>query len=124
MASTKRSTTPCSCNRNSERKVLARSPRSAYYPGMTKNSPDSAELQKTYWRSRRGMLELDLLLVPFTVEAYADLAPADQSLYRQLLGCEDQDLHSWLMRRESAESYQPIIDRILAHNSVRSGPAD
>ncbi len=91
---------------------------------MAQDSRLSTELQKIYWRSRRGMLELDLLLAPFTLEAYAGLSAEDQSRYRQLLDCEDQDLFAWLMRRETAAGRQPIIDRILAHNSARSERAD
>ena len=91
---------------------------------MAQNSRTPGDLQKIYWRSRRGMLELDLLLVPFTLAAYAGLSPADQLRYRQLLECEDQDLFAWLMRREAAADRQPLIDRILAHNSARSEKAD
>lgn len=91
---------------------------------MAEDSQLSGELRKIYWRSRRGMLELDLLLAPFTLEAYAGLSNADQSRYRQLLEREDQDLFAWLMRREPAADWQPIIDRILAHNSARSEKAD
>ena len=91
---------------------------------MAQDSRLSTELQKIYWRSRRGMLELDLLLVPFTLEVYAGLSAEDQTRYRQLLESEDQDLFAWLMRREKAAGWQPIIDRILAHNTARSGQAD
>lgn len=91
---------------------------------MAQDSRLSGDLQKVYWRSRRGMLELDLLLAPFTLEAYPGLPPADQFLYRQLLECEDQELFAWLMRRESAADRQPLIDRILAHNSARSEKTD
>lgn len=91
---------------------------------MSEDSDVTIKLQKIYWRSRRGMLELDLLLGPFTLEAYTDLGAGDQLLYRQLLSCEDQDLYAWLMRREDAADYQPIIDMILAHNSANSGESD
>ncbi|MXX07591.1 MAG: succinate dehydrogenase assembly factor 2 [Gammaproteobacteria bacterium] len=91
---------------------------------MALDSRIPGDLQKIYWRSRRGMLELDLLLVPFTLEAYADLSPADQLRYRQLLECEDQDLFAWLIRREPAANRQALIDSILAHNSARSEKAD
>lgn len=91
---------------------------------MTQESRLPGNLQKVYWRSRRGMLELDLLLAPFTLEVYPDLSPADQLQYRQLLECEDQDLFAWLMRREAATDRQPLVDRILAHNAARSGKVD
>ena len=61
----------------------------------------SAEVEKKrlYWHSRRGMLELDVLLVPFLEEVYSDLPADDQARYRQLLECEDQDMFGWFMQR-------------------------
>lgn len=55
------------------------------------------------WASRRGMLELDLLLQPFVEHIYATIAPHDQLLYQQLLECEDQDLFAWLLHRQEPE---------------------
>ncbi len=91
---------------------------------MTEEGAPASEARKIYWRSRRGMRELDLLLVPFALQAYAGLSPADQSQYRQLLECEDQDLYAWLMRREPAAARQAIIDRILAHNAAQAEQVD
>ena len=74
--------------------------------------------QKIFWHSRRGMLELDLLLVPFTHEVSDDLTSDEQLLYRGLLQLEDQDIYALLMRSDHPESlkYQPITSKILAHN--------
>jgi antitoxin CptB len=74
---------------------------------------------KIYWHSRRGMLELDLLLMPFAREVYETLPAKDQLLYTELLEEEDQDLWSWLMERAepSRPEFKTIISQILAHNS-------
>ncbi len=74
--------------------------------------------QKIYWHSRRGMLELDLLLVPFATEAFESLSPQDQLLYSDLLEQEDQDLFTWLMGRvdPAEERFASIIEKILAHS--------
>ena len=74
--------------------------------------------QKIFWHSRRGMLELDLLLVPFTHEVFDDLTNDEQLLYRGLLQLEDQDIYALLMRSDNPESgkYKPITSKILAHN--------
>ena len=74
--------------------------------------------QKIFWHSRRGMLELDLLLVPFTRDVFDDLSSDEQLLYRGLLQHEDQDLYALLMRSDHPESakYRPITSKILAHN--------
>ncbi len=60
------------------------------------------DYKKLAWHSRRGMLELDLLLLPFVQEHLQQQDMADQLLYRQLLDHEDQDLFVWLVQREPA----------------------
>ncbi|MBD1553714.1 succinate dehydrogenase assembly factor 2 [Pseudomonas typographi] len=72
---------------------------------------DSVELNRLYWHSRRGMLELDVLLVPFVQEVYASLNEADREVYRRLLECEDQDLFVWFMERGEAED--PELQRMV-----------
>lgn len=54
------------------------------------------------WASRRGMLELDLLLTTFVERGYARAGAADQARFERLLACEDQDLFGWLMGRTEA----------------------
>ena len=88
-----------------------------------KQTDDAAKLQRLYWSSRRGMLELDLLLVPFTLEACPALPVKQQNLYRELLSNEDQDLFAWLVKREPAGAWQPLIDRVLAHNAAKKAKA-
>ena len=72
-----------------------------------------------FWHSRRGMLELDLLLVPFARQVFELLSHQDQMLYSELLEEEDQDLFTWLMQRSPPNDprFVPIIRQILAHNS-------
>lgn len=79
------------------------------------------ELNRLFWHSRRGMLELDELLVPFVREAYAGLADEDKQRYVKLLSCEDQDLFGWFMRRNQPEDedLQKIIDIVLEHSRTR-----
>jgi len=78
--------------------------------------------QRVWWHSRRGMLELDLLLMPFTSEVFDTLDPEDQARYQQLLAQEDQDLWNWMVDRDKPDDVglQMIINRILAHNEARS----
>jgi antitoxin CptB len=72
---------------------------------------------EVFWHSRRGMLELDLLLVPFVKTQFDFLSPEDQLLYIDFLKQEDQDLFAWLIRREipGEPRFNLIIDKILAH---------
>jgi len=51
--------------------------------------------QRVRWHSRRGMLELDLWLVPFADKHFQALPEADQDAYVKLLETEDQDLLAW-----------------------------
>jgi antitoxin CptB len=70
---------------------------------------DDTEYNRLCWHSRRGMLELDLMLEPFVKQRFRELEPADRESYRRLLECEDQDLYSWFLGR-----VQPP-DEELAH---------
>jgi antitoxin CptB len=72
---------------------------------------EDVELNRLYWHSRRGMLELDVLLVPFVKEVYSTLNAEDRDLYRRLLTCEDQDMFGWFMQR--AESEDPELQRMV-----------
>lgn len=74
------------------------------------------EHKRLYWHSRRGMLELDVLLLGFLEDAYPHLAPKDQASYRKLLDCEDNVLFSWLMRTSvpAEPDLARIVDLILA----------
>lgn len=74
------------------------------------------EKSRIFWASRRGMLELDLILQPFAENIYPTLAEADQRCYEDLLACEDQDLFSWLLRSTKPEDARisGIVDCILA----------
>ncbi len=76
------------------------------------------ELKKMWWHSRRGMLELDLLLLPFATDKLAGLEEGQQKIYQRLLEQEDQDLFSWLIEKEMApdEELKQMVQQILANN--------
>ena len=63
------------------------------------------------WASRRGMLELDLILSPFLENVYDSLTEDDQLRFEVLLECEDQTLFMWFMQRE--QPADPNMQRIL-----------
>jgi antitoxin CptB len=87
----------------------------SHYNSAMELEPD-AEYNRLCWHSRRGMLELDLVLGPFVRQHYPILSAADQARYKRLLRCEDQDLFAWLMGRESPpdEELAVIVEKILA----------
>ena len=59
--------------------------------------------KRLIWASRRGMLELDLVLQPFVENIFPTLDDTDQRLYEKLLEEEDQELFNWFMRREDPQ---------------------
>jgi len=63
------------------------------------------------WASRRGMLELDLILAPFVENVYDSLTEDDQLRFEVLLECEDQTLFMWFMQRD--QPTDPNMQRIL-----------
>lgn len=58
---------------------------------------------RLFWASRRGMLELDLVLMPFLEKIYPTLEQEDKERYWRLLESEDQDMFGWFLRRENPE---------------------
>jgi antitoxin CptB len=74
-----------------------------------------AELNQLRWRSRRGMLELDLLLLPFFEEVFESLAPARQQSFVRLLEQDDPDLLLWFSQKGVSEdpALQDLVDMIL-----------
>ena len=74
------------------------------------------DYNRIIWASRRGMLELDLVLEPFVRDAYRDLSSEDQARYRALLECEDQELFGWFLGRQRPQDAElaKIVDTVLA----------
>jgi antitoxin CptB len=85
-------------------------------PSMSKHN-----FQRIRWHSRRGMLELDLILVPFAEQHFASLDEVDQDRYVKLLESEDQDLLAWLL--EHAEPADPDLAGIIQLIRKRHGSA-
>lgn len=85
---------------------------------MAMTEQQALEHRRLWWHSRRGMLELDVLLVPFTEEAYPTLSEEDQRIYKKLIDNEDQDLFNWFMEKSAPEDAElaymvrKILDRV------------
>jgi len=71
------------------------------------------------WRSRRGMLELELMLLPFVRSKLADLSAADRAAYARLLDHDDWDIFEWLQGRLEPEdpSLGGILEQIRLANT-------
>lgn len=57
------------------------------------------ELSRVYWQCRRGMLELDTLLLGFMDKGYKGLSKDRKQVFDELLACPDQLLLEYLMGR-------------------------
>jgi antitoxin CptB len=66
-------------------------------------SDDAAECNRVYWASRRGMLELDLVLMPYAKERYPQLSQQEREAYQQLLDCEDTELFAWFLQKATPD---------------------
>ena len=73
------------------------------------------EYNRLRWRSRRGMLELDLLLLPFFDEVFAQLKPDEQQTFIKLLEQDDPDLWEWFSRKSESDDPElgALVERIL-----------
>lgn len=70
------------------------------------------------WACRRGMLELDVVIMPFFEECFEQLTEQEQQDFVALLECDDPDLFTWVMQhgRSENERLASMVDKIVAHN--------
>jgi len=79
---------------------------------LTDNKP------RLRWACRRGMLELDVLFMPFVEEAYDELSSENKAIFERLLECQDPELFAWFMGHETCEDkelnamVQTILQRV------------
>lgn len=70
------------------------------------------------WACRRGMLELDVLFMPFVEEAFDELSDEHKETFERLLTCDDPDLFAWFMGHQKCEDpelaamVKLILDRV------------
>ena len=70
-------------------------------------------LSRLKWACRRGMLELDVLFMPFVDEAFDDLDDAQKEVFERLLTCDDPDLFAWFMGHQKCE--EPELAAMVEH---------
>jgi len=83
----------------------------------TVNTP-TVNKARLKWACRRGMLELDVLFIPFVDEAYDELSAEQQRIFERLLTEQDPDLFAWFMGHSTCEDtelnamVQLILNRV------------
>ncbi len=78
---------------------------------------EEKQKERLYWQCRRGMLELDLLLIPFLEEIYPTLSEDIQESFEDFLQLPDPQLYAWLMGNgePEEEAYQQLVTGIRQH---------
>ena len=56
--------------------------------------------KKAYFLSRRGLQELDLVLIPFVEERFSKLNQEDKVSFLELLENNDIDLMDWIINKK------------------------
>jgi antitoxin CptB len=77
---------------------------------------DDAELRRLRWRCRRGMRELDQLMLRYLDRCWAQAEAAERAHFTRLLATEDDQLWRWCMGREVCgdPELDAVLTRILA----------
>ncbi len=76
---------------------------------------DDPELRRLRWRCRRGMRELDQLMLRYLDGCWAQADEAERGLFVRLLDSEDDKLWRWFMGRERPEdaALESLVVRII-----------
>ena len=77
------------------------------------SDPDELELKRLRWRCRRGMRELDQLLVRYLDREWRLAPEHERGLFLRLLETEDDKLWHWFMAQEIAADVD--IAQLVAH---------
>jgi len=74
------------------------------------------------WRSRRGMLELDLILSRFVSNSIPWLSAEQLAAYERLLENTDPDLFNWLMGYQSPtdKECKEIVTYIRDQDNIKT----
>ena len=75
--------------------------------------PESTEFRKLRWRCRRGMRELDDLLVRWLEREWPAASEAQRGVFLQLLDAEDDRLWRWFLGHEVAPD--AALDALVRH---------
>jgi antitoxin CptB len=67
---------------------------------------EEIELKRLRWRCRRGMRELDQLMLRYLDQRFQQAPTAERNVFLHLLDCEDDKLWAWFMGRETPEDAQ------------------
>ena len=77
---------------------------------------EERQLERLKWRSRRGLLELDLVFERFWARGAASLAPGEIAAFERLLAMPDNDVLDLVMDRTvtADREIQAIVEKLRA----------
>ena len=79
--------------------------------------------KKILWQCRRGLWELDAILVPFVETNFDDLNADNQDLFKELVSYEDIDVFDLLVNKIETKDVRmkPLVDIILSSHKKTLG---
>ena len=81
---------------------------------------DKKRYGRLKWACRRGMLELDVLFIPFAESGFLELTEHQQEVFERLLVCDDPDLYAWFMGHQNCDDQElsEMVEHILERVKV------
>ena len=78
---------------------------------------NSTDISRLKWRCRRGMRELDVLLMRYMDRVYPDADPGQREAFEALLSLQDPEILALLTGRQIADDgrVQDVVQRLLTN---------
>ena len=74
----------------------------------------NTDINKTKWKCRRGLRELDLLFRRYSEDNLDSLSQKDFEMFNSILDLEDQPLYDFIFKNESLNS--PEKEKFILNN--------
>ncbi|KFD17226.1 MULTISPECIES: FAD assembly factor SdhE [Tatumella] len=86
-------------------------------------SPGINDKARIQWACRRGMLELDIAIMPFFRYEYDTLTDPEKQTFIALLRADDPDLFNWMMGNgEPADADLQKMVQLIRERNQQRGP--
>lgn len=67
------------------------------------NGVSEAELGRIRWQCRRGIKEVEVVLIPYFERFFLSSSPEKQQMFLSLLSCTDVEMFEWFTYRSKPE---------------------
>ncbi len=87
---------------------------------MHNRDVSAVDMRRLRWRCRRGMRELDMLLLEYVDERYAQADESERQAFRYLLTLPDPEILGLLTGRSQADDkqLQNVVECLLKHGGA------